>query len=264
MPPDDAAPAVTSTPAVTTHEAPAVVGRAGRAPSAVAPGPSARVSTPWAIGALVAVNLFPLVGVAYLGWSTYELMLLYWFENGVIGLYAALKMLLTEGPDRSARGPVGFLGKLFLVGFFTVHYGAFWSAHGFFVVILFGPGGVFGSGSDSFVGGVLDGPLGFFAGGPSIAGRYLTGGLLTAAMGLVVSHGVSFVGNVLQRGEDLRTAPNELMARPYTRVFVLHATLILGAFLVMALGQTIAALLLFVLLKTGVDLAAHLRAHRPR
>lgn len=258
MPPDAPAPEGAAV------DAPPVLGRRGRIRPAAPVGGATSASTPWAIGALVAVNLFPLVGVAYLGWSTYELMLLYWFENGVIGLYAALKMLLTEGPDRSARGPVGFLGKLFLVGFFTVHYGAFWSAHGFFVVILFGPGGVFGSGSDSFVGGVLDGPLGFFAGGPSIAGRYLTGGLLTVAMGLVVSHGVSFVGNVLQRGEDQRTAPNELMARPYTRVFVLHATLILGAFLVMALGQTIAALLLFVLLKTGVDLAAHLRAHRPR
>ncbi len=261
MPSDDAATASTSTAAA---EAPIVVGRGGRARAGAAAEAATPTSTPWAIGALIAVNLFPLVGVAFLGWSIYDLMLLYWFENGVIGLYAALKMLLTEGEDGASRGPFGLLGKLFLVGFFTVHYGAFWSAHGFFVVTLFGPGGAFGSGSDPFIGGVLDGPLGFFAGGLPIAGRYLTGGLLTAAMGLVVSHGISFVGNVLQRGEDLRTAPNELMARPYTRVFVLHVTLIAGAFLVMALGQPIAALLLFVLLKTGVDLAAHLRAHRSR
>lgn len=260
---DDAASATANTGGPTSEASP-VLGRAGREASVAPVGAAVPASTPWAIGALVAVNLFPLVGVTLLGWSTYELMLLYWFENGVIGLYAALKMLLTEGKDGASRGPAGFLGKLFLVGFFSVHYGAFWSAHGFFVVGLFGPGGAFGSGSDPFVGGVLDGPLGFFAGGLPIAARYVTGGLLTAAMGLVVSHGISFVGNVLQRGEDLRTAPNELMARPYTRVFVLHATLILGAFLVMALGEPMAALLLFVLLKTGVDLAAHLRAHRSR
>lgn len=262
MPPTDRASAGD---AAAGADAPPVVGRAGRTRSpAAAAVAAAPVSTPWAIGALVVVNLFPLFGVAFLGWSTYDLMLLYWFENGVIGLYAALRMLLTEGPDGAARGPIGFLGKLFLVGFFTVHYGAFWSGHGFFVVTLFGPGGVFGAGPDPFIGSMLDGPFGFFAGGPSIAARYLGGGLLTAAMGLVVSHGISFVGNVLQRGEDLRTAPNELMARPYTRVMVLHVTLILGAFLVMGLGEPLAALLLFVLLKTGVDLAAHLRAHRPR
>ena len=245
-------------------QAPPVVGREGRARAVAAPAAATPVSTPGAIAALVAVNLFPLIGVAFLGWSTYDLMLLYWFENGVIGLYAALKMLLTQGKEGSFRGPAGLVGKLFMVAFFSVHYGAFWSVHGFFVVTLFGPGGAFGSGPDPFMGGVLAGPLGFFAGGLPIASRYVTGSLLTAAMGLVVSHGISFVGNVLQRGEDLRTAPNELMARPYTRVFVLHMTLIVGAFLVMGLGEPLAALMLFVLLKTGVDLAAHLRVHRAR
>ncbi len=222
-------------------------------------------STPWAVAALVAINLFPLVGVAFLGWSTYDLMLLYWFENGVIGVYAALKMLLTRGPDGEAGGLGGLLGKLFLTGFFALHYGAFWSVHGFFVVTLFGPGGVLAGPADPFLSGaVMAGPTGFFAGGLSIAAHTLSGGLLLTAAGLFVSHGISFVGNVLQRGEDLRTAPNALMARPYARVVVLHVTLVLGAFLIMALGETMAALALFVLLKTGVDLGAHLRAHRSR
>lgn len=235
------------------------------AATAVSAATPAAASTPWAVAALVAVNLFPLVGVAYLGWSTSDLMLLYWFENGVVGFYAGLKMLLTSGPDGELRGPGGLLGKLFLTGFFALHYGAFWSVHGFFVVTLFGPGGVLAGPTDPFLGSaVLDGPAGFFGGGLAIAVRYLSGGLLLTAAGLVVSHGISFVGNVLQRGEDLQTAPNVLMARPYGRVVVLHLTLILGAFLIMALGEPLAALALFVLLKTGVDLGVHLRAHRSR
>jgi hypothetical protein len=213
----------------------------------------------------VAVNLFPLVGVAFLGWSTYELMLLYWFENGVVGFYAALTMLLTRGPEGGAGGRGGMVGKLFLTGFFALHYGAFWSGHGFFVVTLFGPGGVFAGAPDAYLASaVLDGPAGFFTGGLAIAAYYLSGGLVLTALGLFVSHGISFVGNVLQRGEDLRTAPSVLMARPYGRVVVLHVTLIVGAFLIMALGEPVAALVLFVLLKTGVDLGAHLRAHRSR
>jgi hypothetical protein len=223
------------------------------------------VSTPWAIAALVAVNLFPLFGVAFLGWSTYDLMLLYWFENGVVGLYAALTMLLARGPDGGAGGPGGLVGKLFLTGFFALHYGAFWSGHGFFVVTLFGPGGAFAGPADPFLASAaLDGPGGFFGGGLSIAARYLSGGLLLTAAGLFVSHGISFVGNVLQRGEDLRTAPTVLMTRPYARVMVLHVTLVVGAFLILGLGEPLAALVLFVLLKTGVDLGAHLRAHRSR
>ena len=140
-------------------------------------------------------------------------MLLYWFENGVIGVYTALTMLLTRGPvgdatDGRHQGPNGLLAKLFVVAFFAVHYGAFWSAHGFFLVTLFGPGGVFGASPGSSVDPFF-GPFGFFTGGLSIAGRFLAGGLLLPALGLVVSHGVSFVGNVLQRGEDLRTAPTD-------------------------------------------------------
>ena len=223
-----------------------------------------RASPPWAVAALVAANALPLVGVLFWGWSTFDLMLLYWFENGVIGAATALKMLLTRGADGRAPTGAGVVGKLFFIAFFTAHYGAFWSAHGFFVVALFGDGGVFAPGPAALGGSVLDGPAGFFSGGVPIAERYLSGGLLWSALALVASHGVSFVGNVLQRGEDLRTALPVLMARPYARVFVLHITLVLGAFLIVGLGEPIAALVLFVALKTGVDLGAHLRAHRSR
>jgi energy-converting hydrogenase Eha subunit C len=48
------------------------------------------------------------------------------------------------------------------------------------------------------------------------------------------------------------------MGAPYTRVVILHLTIIFGAFAVALLGQPIGALVVMVLLKTGVDLAAHL------
>lgn len=262
--PSDEAPLEPAVPA--RADAAPATGRGGRA--AVASTAVARRSVgspPWAVAALVAANAVPLVGVLFWGWSTFDLMLLYWFENGVIGLVTVLKILLTEGPEKGVpRGVPGVLSRLFVAGFFSVHYGAFWSAHGFFVVLLFGSGAFFGGPSDGGLDGVLSGSFGLFGGGLPIAGRYLDGALLLSAMGLVVSHGLSFVGNVLQRGEDLRTAPTQLMSRPYARVFVLHITLVLGAFLVLGLGEPIAALALFVVLKTVVDLGAHLRAHRTR
>jgi hypothetical protein len=51
------------------------------------------------------------------------------------------------------------------------------------------------------------------------------------------------------------------MGQPYARVVVLHLTIIGGGFLVMALGAPVLGLLLLVVLKIGVDLAAHLREH---
>jgi len=231
------------------------IGRAGRATTAahahrrLAPAvDAAAVSTPWAIAALIAANLAPLVGVLALGWSVSELMLLYWFENGIIGFFGILKILLSRGP---------LLVRLFTATFFSFHYGAFWSVHGFFVVTLFG-----GAAASQSLG--VDLPFEFFFGGLGVAGNALQGAVALSAVGLFVSHAVSFLGNVLGRREDLDRAPQELMAQPYTRVVILHVTLILGAVLVFGLGEPAAGLALFVALKTGVDLTVHLRSHRPR
>ena len=237
-----------------TADAP-VIGRAGR--QAAAPVVSTAPvggSTPWAIGSLVAVNLVPLVGVLGFGWSTFDLMALYWFENGIVGLFAVLKILLSRGDGHGIGATVQ---RLFTAGFFTLHYGAFWSVHGLFVVGMFG-----GNAERAFD--AFETPLGFFFGGYAIAGFAIAGGLAVAAMGLLASHAVSFVGNVVLKDEDLERSARELMAQPYGRVFVLHVTLVLGGFLVLGLGEATAALALFVFLKTGADLAAHLRLHRPR
>lgn len=51
------------------------------------------------------------------------------------------------------------------------------------------------------------------------------------------------------------------MQLPYNRVLVLHLTIIFGAFPVMALGSPIWGLVLLVVLKTAMDLRAHLREH---
>ncbi|MDP3975950.1 MAG: DUF6498-containing protein [bacterium] len=43
-------------------------------------------------GILIIANLFPLLGAFYWNWQTYDIMLLYWIETGVIGLFAGLKI----------------------------------------------------------------------------------------------------------------------------------------------------------------------------
>ncbi|MGB7297217.1 MAG: DUF6498-containing protein [Candidatus Aminicenantales bacterium] len=63
------------------------------------------------------------------------------------------------------------------------------------------------------------------------------------------------------KGEYRKTSVDELMARPYVRIVLLHLTLIFGGFLLQALGSPLAGLLLFLVLKIGFDLKAHLREH---
>lgn len=81
-------------------------------------------------------NALPIVGVLFLGWEVFALVLLYWLENVVVGGYNVAKLLLAR-PGQ----PVFWGIKLFFVPFFVVHFGGFTYAHGLFVLALFAPTG---------------------------------------------------------------------------------------------------------------------------
>jgi len=252
----------------------------GRMASTAAASTSAR-SHPWAVAALVAVNLIPLVGVLAFGWRLSDLMLLYWIENGIIGAFTVLKILTsrvpTEGGETTGRPllvPVSHrLGAVGTALFFSVHYGIFWTVHGVFVRLLFGSGsGPFGTPFGGPFGSPWSGPaMGLphaLPGGPPGFGEpfdpvvgAIGGGFALAVLSLVVSHGTSYVVNFLGRGEDRSLSPLALMQQPYGRVVVLHVTIIGGGFVAMFLGQPLLSLVLLVALKIGVDLQAHLREH---
>lgn len=232
-------------------------------------------SSPLAIVALIASNLIPVVGVIFFGWDLLAILLLYWAENGVIGVFTLLKMLTAAREGFIASLP----SKLFIMPFFTVHYGMFWSVHGIFVMTLFGSesllqadctrqGGSFSCQMPevamSVSNGGASGLLGFLPLHGLVVQGWLEAGVGIALLGLIISHGVSFISNYLWQGEFLRAHASALMFQPYGRVVILHITILLGGFLVMALGQPIMALLLLVTLKTGVDIAAHLREHKKR
>lgn len=218
---------------------------------------------------LVAANLLPLYGVVAGGWSTFEVVALYWFENVVIGAFNVLKMVCCAPdvaalqqqmlarmrkvgrepaplPTAPALGAVMHVAKLFFVPFFVVHYGLFTFVHGAFVVVLLG-------------GAQLDG----FALPWSQAREGANGSaLLGAALAMVGSHGVSFVGNYLIGGEYRRVTLPQLMFAPYARVVVLHVAILGGGIAIGVLGNPIALLVLLVVGKTGLDLLLHWRSHR--
>ena len=190
---------------------------------------------------LVAANAVPLAGVLLWDWSVFALLALFWMENVVIGALFALRMLCAD-----PRDPALWLGKLFLIPLFCVHYGMFTAVHGIFVFLLFG--------GDK----------------ASIQKLELVGAALRAAerydlwlpIGvLLASHLFSFFWNYLHRGEYRRAELKRLMARPYGRVLVLHVAIILGAFGAALLGSPLWALVLLVALKTALDLRAHVKEH---
>jgi hypothetical protein len=224
---------------------------------------------------LVGFNLIPLAGVLFWGWNVATLLVLYWVENGIVGILNVPKMLLAAGPDEPATrvvdvrglGPVavarsGMTAKAVLVPFFLIHYGMFWFVHGVFVFLLPQFVGVAASAfqPDVFAPGFdlqsLDGVI--------VQTRSI-GPNLTAvawgAVGLAISHTASFLFNYVGRGEYRRVSAARQMFVPYGRLVILHLTILFGAFLSLAIGSPIGAVVVLVLLKTVVDLAFHVREH---
>jgi Family of unknown function (DUF6498) len=193
--------------------------------------------------ALLAANLVPLYGVLALGWEVFPLMLLFWIENVVVGVLNVARMLCVD-----PRDPASWAAKLFLVPFFCFHYGMFTAVHGVFVFGLFGGHGFSRVRGLDVLGPAMDAVREY--------------GLQVAVLALAASHLFSFLWNYLGRGEFRRTSLRTLMARPYTRVVVLHLAILGGGFAASALGSPVWALLLLVALKVGFDLYAHLKEHR--
>jgi hypothetical protein len=203
--------------------------------------------TPSAV-ALVLANLIPLGGVVLLGWEVFPILLLFWLENVIVGVFNVLRMVWVQPDDEG-----GLILKIFTIPFFILHYGLFTAGHGVFVFMLFG-GGQF--------------PITGFPSVVTVVDALVQLKLVLPALALAASHGFSFVSNYVAGQEYRRVTLQQLMHRPYSRVVVLHLVIIGGGFLVMALNSPVLGLFLLVVLKVGIDVRAHVREHakvaRPR
>jgi hypothetical protein len=203
-----------------------------------------------AVVALIVANAIPLIGVLFLGWSVWNILVIYWLENGIVGVINVLKMARADGslapsdPTFMVNGqPATSMTKVALIPFFIVHYGLFWVVHGIFVLTL---------------------PL-FMSMSPGVDGAALSldaGPVILAALALAVSHGLSYWWNFLRGGEYKRATPAGLMFAPYRRLIALHLTIIFGAIAVLFTGAPAAAVAILVGVKTLLDLGLHLAEHR--
>ncbi|MBP1766649.1 MAG: hypothetical protein H6P98_764 [Candidatus Aminicenantes bacterium] len=188
--------------------------------------------------ALILANFVPVFGVLALGWNAAAIVIFYWAENLAVGFFNILRMRRARGTLRSSGmtlngKTVTEASRASLIVFFAFHYGFFTLGHGVFVLALFGRQ---------------------FAGSPR--------DLMIGALGLFVSHGISYRKNFIGGGEYKKVSFADLFWQPYGRIVVMHLTIIFGGALAGASGSPVGALILMVALKTLVDLASHLAERR--
>jgi len=172
------------------------------------------------LGILI-VNAIPLTGVVWFGWSVFEVLFLYWFENVAIGVTHALRMEISTRTNKVENGRS-------TTTFFILHYGLFTLVHGVFVVTFFG----------------------VVAGGFSELGS----GFLGPVLGIMGWQAVFLVIDALRTEGFKGRTPDALMFEPYPRVLALHITVLAGGWLVSEMGSPIWALVILVGIKTAFDL----------
>jgi hypothetical protein len=207
--------------------------------------------------ALVLANLVPVGGVLLLDWQVYDVLLLYWAENVVIGIINVARMAACKGgigiprvteqqiqaslsDTQAAKLSLISKGlKFFLIPFFIFHYGMFCFGHFAAINAIFGDELNSASVSLLVVVGSWDKVL------------------WLAILAIFASHMISFFLNFIGGQEYQRTDLRQLMQRPYGRIIALHLTVILGAGLTMWLGSPIYMLVVLVAIKIGIDLKMH-------
>ncbi len=184
--------------------------------------------------ALIVGNLVPIIGVLFFSWELFPVVLLYWLENIVIGIFNAVKMLTCADAQ-------GFFKRIFTTAFFSVHYGLFCLVHGVFLVDLFG-----GKGNSL----------------EQVPMMILANGLKWALLALIISHAFSLLSNYYLRGEYKRLSVSDVMFMPYKRIIVLHVFIILGAMVLQSFGVTQSGLIALAVIKILADLIAHNMEHK--
>ena len=208
---------------------------------------------------LILVNLLPMAGVLFLGWDAGIIVLLYWMENLVVGLFSILRIAFAR-----SEPSVAHLGKLFIIPFFCIHFGGFCAVHGLFLSMFFKLGA---STASVFPETTWAGPLVFLQLLGSVVvnlWRGLPQGMGWAVLALVASHGLSFVRNYLLGGEYEDATVGQQMMRPYKRIAILHVTILAGGVPVVLLGSPVPLVLLLILIKAGIDVVLHVREHGNR
>lgn len=191
------------------------------------------------IAVLVAANLVPLFGVLLWDWDVFFLLLLFWSENVIIGIFGIARLIVARSSDSAAEG-------LFLPLFFLVHYGGFMFGH--FMVL-------FGMYSDTVEeGGTPAEPADYYA----ILAEDLN---WVPVLALFFSHGWSFVENYMGKREHERLKPGDAMALPYRRMVITHIALIAGGFFLVKQGQPLPGLVMLVAMKIALDIVFHRREH---
>lgn len=184
------------------------------------------------------VDLLPIIAVLAFGWGATPLVALYWLENLVIGVFTVLRMIATL-----AGNFANVFAVLFIVPFFTLHYGMFCFGHGVFIQALATSGST--SGTPDM---------------PGLVNWAMQSGqgMVWFMVAIIVINLALYGADYLMKGEFRDANPMVEMFAPYGRIVTLHVAILLGAVLAIAANEPLLGVVFLILLRVvfGVIVSA--------
>ena len=178
---------------------------------------------------LLITNISTIIIALKQNWNILYLIWIYWFQSVTIGLFNFFKLKLLAKQDKVQS-------TFSLHWFFALHYGLF---HFVYLVFIL----VFTIFKEEFFPNLIQFTLKDF------------GWMFILSLAFFINHLFSYFYN---KEEILSKDINQVMLFPYARIVPMHLTLILAFFL----GSS--SLLLFLILKTVMDIIMHGIEHKKR
>lgn len=190
----------------------------------------------------ITANLIPVFGVAFWGWSAIEAFTVYAMETLIVGILTLLKMLVAmlarnTREDWYNGSQTTKVGGLFLMVFFTFHYGMFAAIQ---TSIFSGVAGIEPRGA---------GPLYFFLNWYKFINEHTAYALCAFVVSYFASNFVPFIVS----GDYKKTPMIYLMFQPYGRIIVQQFTVILGSMMLL-FKFGIGFMIIFIVVKMCVEM----------
>ncbi len=195
---------------------------------------------------LIFVNLLPILGAIFLGWDIYTLLLIYWSENVVVGIFTVIKILKAENIlDRNGKYKIEVIKpqtdpakendkKGSYLGAFLFTYGGFCLIHGIILMTIVSTEVV------NIIALILNMVIGFAL--------------------IFISHLISYKTNYIDKEEYKNTSVVEIFIRSFKRIFIIQFTMVILFFLLRGVDNLIAVSVM-VVIKIIADLIGHRSEH---
>jgi hypothetical protein len=187
-------------------------------------------------------NVIVLLLALIFHWNVVVMVLIYWAETVLIGLLNLVKMIIHFSPDDPYKNDL--TTKLFLVVFYIGIFGGY-----IFVILCY------------IV--LLAGYITETRSLHELLLMYVTSSFALGLVLLLISHIINF-GKYCTTNEYRKGTLDALFLLGFSRTLLMQVSILVGGILVVILGQQAILLVLFVGLKTVVDIRADMREKESR